>query len=137
MRAHYRHLHPSTNDRYQAELAARIHDDWRRNRGTSSHGVYVARIKVVEGIECDIANMTFEELPLSFQQINLVSARHACDIIDSAIVSGTALDRTFIERTAEQLHIAWRMQGEFLLFTVTFFKRILLTICLVTCPPHI
>jgi len=67
-------------------------------------------MQIAEGVECDLANMTFEELPLSFQQINLISARQACDIIDAAIVAGTALDRTFIERAAEKLHVAWRKQ---------------------------
>ena len=93
--------------RFHAELAARIHEDWRRNRGALADGRFVQRIKTIDGVEHDIANLDFVDLPEVMQASNLRAARDAGSAIDAAIAAGIPLDRKFIESASKLQHIQW------------------------------
>lgn len=85
------------------KLAGLIHEEWRSKR-RKEDGSYEPRIKKTQDrawseqngeIETDIANTDFENLPLDWQEENLLSAKAAIEKIEDAlnIIHDKWLDR--------------------------------------------
>lgn len=73
-------------DRFEAHVAATLHDVWRENRGRQEDGTYNPRVKVIKDVEYDIANLAFSDLPGHFQMDNLLAAHDACESIRQGFV---------------------------------------------------
>ncbi|GBG30431.1 Hypothetical Protein FCC1311_066502 [Hondaea fermentalgiana] len=86
-------------DRFEAHVAATLHDVWRENRGKTEEGIYTPRIKVIKDVEYDIANLAFKDLPGHFQMDNLLAAHDACESIRLAFIkwekTGTSIEELY------------------------------------------
>jgi len=67
--------------RFEAHVAATLHDVWRMNRGKQADGGFTQRLKTIENVEYDIANLKFAELPGHLQMDNLLAAHDTCESI--------------------------------------------------------
>ena len=59
---------------------------------------YKPRVKTVDGIDYDIANITFSELPQVFRTSNIDAAKFACGLVQVAIDDGVEIDNAFLNR---------------------------------------
>jgi len=94
------------------ELARMLHDRWRKRRRTTTG--FEPRIKITtdqdwikahnDQTEVDIANTSFDELPVDWQRENIVSAEVALSKIEDALylLHDRWLDRNFESATPEQ-----------------------------------
>ena len=72
-------------------------------------GTYTPRIKVYNGREYDIANLTFRKLPPKMQYENLISTKILCDsVVKHRNQKKGEFTHSFMEETARKLHEAWR-----------------------------
>jgi hypothetical protein len=67
--------------RFEAVVAATLHDVWRERRGKLPDGTYAPRVKTINGVEFDIANLAFDRLPGFYQMDNLLAAHDACESV--------------------------------------------------------
>ena len=95
-------------------IASRLHEMWRDDTRLQPDGSYLPRIKVVtdpksgEERTYDIANLTFNELPESFQESNTNSAHCACRAVENGYRYKEDLkSRDFLERASEVQHDQW------------------------------
>ena len=72
---------------FEVRTAAMLHEIWRMNRGKGDDGRYIPRIKIVDGREYDIANLSFKYLPGIYRFENLLAAGRACESIRNAWVN--------------------------------------------------
>ena len=72
---------------FEVRTAAILHEIWRMNRGKGDDGRYIPRIKIVDGREYDIANLSFKYLPGIYRFENLLAAGRACESIRNAWVN--------------------------------------------------
>lgn len=71
--------------RFEEAVGSMLHDVWRTSRGrVAGTSQYIPRIKTINGIEYDIANLPFHELPAFFKFENLLAAHAACESIREA-----------------------------------------------------
>jgi hypothetical protein len=88
-------------------VASRLHDAWRQARPRTivrGRPQYEPRLKHVDGVEYDIANITFSELPMAFRASNLDAARFACKLVHAAINEDRDIDDAFLDSAAAALH---------------------------------
>ena len=72
-------------------------------------GTYTPRIKIYNGREYDIANLTFRKLPPKMQYENLISTKILCDsVVKHRNHKKGEFTHSFTEETARKLHEAWR-----------------------------
>ena len=97
--------------RVRRRVAAALHERWRADRYLPG-GSFEPRIKVLGGVEFDIANLSFENLPPFFQSANLSAAHTACAFAEDACASSLDLQTpTFLEAAAENQHKAWMAEN--------------------------
>merc|ERR1712166_1677316 len=77
----------SVNGYARTRIAAALHAQWVEGR-RQADGTFEPRIKVVEGVEYDIANLPFGRLPEKFQTANLQAARFALRHIEVTHAQG-------------------------------------------------
>lgn len=96
-------------------LASVLHEAWRSNR-LLADGTYKPRLKNTTDEnwinnnntdEVDIANMSFSELPLDWQEENIAASNVAIHEVISAYEMGICLDSAFIEEASEKVHLEW------------------------------
>ena len=94
-----------------SRIAAALHAKWAEGH-RQADGTLEPRIKVVEGIEYDIANLEYDGLPLLFQTANLNAARVALRHIEVTHARGddVASDEWLELASAEQ-HADWMAQN--------------------------
>ena len=103
---------------FDMQVAAALHTLWLSKRTILPNGARVARIKLVDGIEHDIANTEFFHLPIELQESNVTVARIACHNVcvhAAALVNsrqridGGAMKCAdeFIDRAAANVHKQW------------------------------
>jgi Ca2+-binding EF-hand superfamily protein len=103
---------------FEMQVAAALHSLWQSKRTLLPNGSRVARVKLVGGVEHDIANSDFFHLPKELQASNVTVARIAChDVCVHAkalinarqhIDGGTLKAATgFIHRAASNVHKQW------------------------------
>merc|ERR1712100_374799 len=101
-------LHNAPLTLYEMRVASKLHDFWRAPR-KKADGTYTPRIKVYNGREYDIANLTFRKLPPKMQYENLISTEILCDsVVKHRNQKKGEFTHSFIEETARKLHEAWR-----------------------------
>ncbi|WP_327146908.1 hypothetical protein [Nocardia sp. NBC_01327] len=98
------------------EQASRIHEIWRKPRLLEGGG-YVPRLEQVRndqewiaahGTEVDIANTSYRDLPIDYQQENQESAKVALPAVLNEYLSGRDPSRSdFIEEAGSRVHDAW------------------------------
>jgi hypothetical protein len=93
---------------YAKMLAARIHHEWQKARGADLEGKkqYNPRIKVVAGIEYDIANLDYDDLPEQFRYENFESAKSAEDALNLGMKKGLRAE-DLLEFSSDEVHEAW------------------------------
>ena len=92
-------------------IAAALHAKWAEGR-RQADGTLEPRIKVVEGIEYDIANLAYDGLPLLFQTANLQAAQFALRHIEMAHVRGDDITSDeWLELASAKQHIDWMAQN--------------------------
>ena len=100
-------------------LASVLHEEWRNNR-LLPDGTYQPRLKTTTDNnwinknntdQVDIANTSFTSLPMDWQQENTAAATVAMNEVFSAYEKGVKLDRAFIEKASEQVHIEWLVRN--------------------------
>ena len=97
----------TANQGFILSVASELHDMWRGARRRLSDGTFEPRIKTINGVKYDIANLTFLELPKELQRSNFESAKNVCDSLDAAIRRGCELDGAFVEWASDELHENW------------------------------
>ena len=94
-------------------VAFELHENWRAARPRLRGGNFESCVRVVDGAEYDMANLTLAELPPSLRTMNRAAASVACTQIEVAMATGAPprFLRTlqFVERCAAALHRAWTM----------------------------
>ena len=93
------------------DVASRLHDLWREPRRlaqpTPDGAQFEPRIKNVNGVDYDIANLSYTELPEKFQYENRESARVAVERAVLALLDETPLDAAFVEEASDVVHRQW------------------------------
>lgn len=93
------------------EVGSRLHDNWRAPR-KKEDGTYEPRMKPTSDAkwieehgtdQVDIANTSFENLPMDWQEENLLAGREAVDIVGDV----TTLDEAGIREASIKVHDAW------------------------------
>ena len=99
---------PPTHVRFaQRRIACALHDVWRRTR-LRGDGTYQPRLKMVNGVEFDIATLSFDQLPQMYQISNLVAARTASRFVEEGYATGRAVNSdAFMEEAAKHQHDGW------------------------------
>jgi hypothetical protein len=97
----------TANQGFILSVASELHNMWRGARRRLSDGTFDPRIKTINGVKYDIANLTFLELPKELQRSNFESAKNVCDSLDVAIRRGCELDEAFVEWASDELHENW------------------------------
>ena len=99
---------PPTHVRFaQRRIACALHDVWRRTR-LRGDGTYQPRLKMVNGVEFDIASLSFDQLPQMYQISNLVAARTASRFVEEGYATGRAINSdAFMEEAAKHQHDGW------------------------------
>ena len=88
-------------------LAAKLHDQWREDR-LESDGTYLPRMKMVDGVQYDIANLDFELLPPQLQESNMSAAHAACTSVEHACIEGMDLASSdCLEWASARQHANW------------------------------
>jgi len=101
-------LHNAPLTLYEMRVASKLHDFWRAPR-KKADGTYTPRVKVYNGREYDIANLTFRKLPPKMQYENLISTKILCDsVVKHRNQKKAEFTHSFTEETARKLHEAWR-----------------------------
>ena len=96
-----------------ADVAAKLHDLWREPRRIPEanrkpgDSEFDPRIKDVNGVQYDIANLHYRDLPEKFQYENREAAKGAVSIVLDAMRSKQTLDAAFIERASDTVHQQW------------------------------
>jgi len=108
-------------------LASRLHEDWRKPR-SKEDGTYEPRWKKIkkdenfikkvknsdtvrvspEGVEVDIANTSFIDLPFDYQEENLLAAEVVVKLLDQK----RALSPTEIEELSSVVHDEWLKRND-------------------------
>jgi hypothetical protein len=71
-------------------------------------GTFTPRLKNVDGVMFDIANLDFDSLPSRFQKANLVASHCASRFIEATYSKRQRTDSSrFLEKASEHQHIAW------------------------------
>jgi len=92
-------------------IAAALHSKWAEGR-RQVDGTLEPRIKLVDGVEYDIANLPFEKLPPKFQEANLQAARHAlCHIEQTHSQGAEVASDDWLELAAAEQHADWMNQN--------------------------
>lgn len=92
-------------------VASALHEMWRGARKEMEEGGREPRIKKVNGVEYDIANLSFLELPIEFQRSNYDSAKCVCGSLGEAITRGSLLGDAFVEWASDELHEDWMVHN--------------------------
>ena len=88
-------------------IASRLHERWRMPRMLED-GTFTPRLKNVDGVMFDIANLDFDSLPSRFQKANLVASHCASRFIEATYSKRQRTDSSrFLEKASEHQHIAW------------------------------
>lgn len=95
---------------FEMQVASRLHDFWRTPR-RQPDGTFEPRIKVVNGREFDIANMTFRQLPAKLQYENLISTKILCIAVVQQHERRQEFHENFITKTATTLHKAYQSRN--------------------------
>jgi hypothetical protein len=72
---------PAVSESFEGAVASMLHDVWRANRGMTSDGRYLSRVKRIGNEDYDIANLSFTDLPPFYKFENLLAAHAACESI--------------------------------------------------------
>lgn len=112
-------LRPSIRESHKQEmiigLASVLHEEWRNNR-LLPDGKYQPRLKTTTDNnwinsnntdQVDIANTSFTDLPMDWQEENLAASTVAMTEVFSAYERGVKLNTVFIEKASEKVHIEW------------------------------
>ena len=100
-------------------LASVLHEKWRSNR-LLPDGTYEPRLKNTTDKywvnnnntdEVDIANTSFSNLPLDWQEENIAASIVAMHEVITAYEKGISLDSAFIEEASEKVHIEWLVRN--------------------------
>ena len=71
-------------------------------------GTFEPRIKTIDGVTMDIANMHFDMLPVSLQSSNVAAAKCACRNVEREFAAGRDIDSDeFMEEASELQHENW------------------------------
>ena len=71
-------------------------------------GTFEPRIKTIDGVTIDIANMHFDMLPVSLQSSNVAAAKCACRNVEREFAAGRDIDSDeFMEEASELQHENW------------------------------
>ena len=100
-------LGPHRRRAFESHVASALHDKWRAQGMLMENMTWAPQLKVVDGVEFDIANLNYSELPERVQESILMSARDACDAVITAATNGRTIDSIFIEEAAEEHHQQW------------------------------
>ena len=101
----------SVNGYARTRIAAALHAQWVEGR-RQADGTFEPRIKVVEGIEYDIANLPFGRLPEKFQAANLQAARFALRHIEATHAQGDDITSDeWLELASAEQHVDWMAQN--------------------------
>ena len=96
-------------------LGSDLHEEWRKPR-KKEDGTYEPRMKKSKDDawneahgtdDVDIANCSFEELPLNWQYENLEAARVVIELVYDKIISGEQFTPEEIEEMASTIHDEW------------------------------
>jgi hypothetical protein len=98
---------PHKRRAFEALVAAVLHDKWRSQRTLLDDMTWAPHISVIDGVEYDVANLDYNELPERVQESNVMLARDACDAVISAVTDGRTIDSDFIEEAADEQHQQW------------------------------
>lgn len=100
-------------ERIVDEIAAKLHDLWREPRRivesarTAKMPEYEPRIKEAAGVEYDIANLHYRDLPEQFQRENHEAAKGAVGAVLDALQRGETIDDSFVEKISDTVHQQW------------------------------
>src|SRR3972149_3664645 len=98
------------------QMASSLHDQWRETRNKLPDGTYEPRIKPTEDAlwikehgtdQIDIANTSYDKLPMDWQRDNKVSAEVAMGTVFDAVNQNKDLDEAFIEDASAVIHEKW------------------------------
>lgn len=101
-------------------LGSDLHEVWRAPRKRED-GTFEPRIKksndedwnIIHGTdEVDIANCSFEQLPLNWQYENLEAARVAIELVYDKTISGETFTAEEIEQMASVIHDEWLKRND-------------------------
>ena len=92
---------------YELIVATKLHDMWRSQRRVLADNSYEPRIKLLDGVAYDIANLSFVELPEHYQVSNAHAASSACGEVVKAIAKLIPLNDFFIEIASCEQHKVW------------------------------
>ncbi|CAK8992995.1 Uncharacterized protein SCF082_LOCUS3308 [Durusdinium trenchii] len=106
---------------FEVSTAAELHEMWRAKRTRYPDGTFEPRIKVINGVEFDIANLRFQDLPDYFKLENLLASNAACESIrrcynltvaESSATKVEAFKRqlespAFLEKASAEQHDNW------------------------------
>lgn len=92
---------------FREAVASRLHDLWRSKRKVVDDGRREPRIKVVEHVSYDIANLSFVELPPQLQQSNTEASDCACALIELAVKQKLEFGDEFYDWAAAKQHEHW------------------------------
>ena len=104
-------LDPHKHVAFEAMVASVLHDKWRAQRKLMADLSWEPRLKEVEGLTYDIANLEYHELPEKFQTSNLMSARDACEAVMEAVQDNRILDYQFLEEASDEQHQQWMREN--------------------------
>lgn len=105
-------------------MGSDLHEAWRAGRKRED-GTYEPRIKKTKDKayisahngknEVDIANLTFEELPIDWQYENLEAAKVAIAQTFDIIMSGKKITKEMIEEMSSVVHDEWLKRNDWVL----------------------
>ena len=91
--------------------AAALHEIWRAPR-KQLDGSFEPRLKEVDGVTIDIANLKFEALPAIYQESNLSAARTACGSIEDGYAGSQNVGSdAFITLASRKQHQQWLVEN--------------------------
>jgi len=103
---------------FEVLTAAKLHDVWRSTR-TKENGIYEPRIKSIDGVEYDIANLEFQSLPEYFKIENVLAAHAACESIRrcwrtvaNEVFTEVLVSNEFLEQASEEQHAYWLRRNQ-------------------------
>ena len=94
--------------KFMRSTAAELHEMQKKSRKHMSDGTFEPHLKTIDGVMIDIANMHYNDLPVSLQNSNLEAARCACRNVEREFTAGRDIhDRAFLEKASELQHKNW------------------------------
>lgn len=94
--------------KYNSRTAAGLHQMWCESRKHMPDGTFEPRIKTIDGVTMDIANMHFDDLPPSLQTSNMEAAKCACRNVEREFAAGRDINlASFLEEASELQHENW------------------------------